>query len=99
MNLSWQALLRTGRQRLSRYSAVLLHLDHARPYRDEAVVRRNNAFRRSVRRAGIVRTPNGIEKLAEAAVGERPGPSAAGEGRKFFWRRVAAACLAGWFFR
>lgn len=87
------------RGRQARYSAVLLHLDHARPYRDEAVVRRNNAFRRSVRRAGIVRTPNGIEKLAEAAVGERPGSSAAGEGRKVFWRRVAAACLAGWFFR
>ena len=49
------------RPRQLRYSAVLLHLDHGRPYRNAAAIRRNDAIRRHTRRQRLVRTPHGIE--------------------------------------
>jgi len=58
-----------------RYSAVCVHLEHPRPYRDPAILARNRAIREAVRRNHVTRTPNGIVKdspLTEV----RPSPSA-----------------------
>jgi glycosyltransferase involved in cell wall biosynthesis len=46
-----------------RHRAVAVHLDHGRPYRDEAVMRRNNLLRAEVRRSGVVRARSGIAEL------------------------------------
>jgi len=46
-----------------RHRAVVLHLHHDRPYRDEEAVRRQRERRRAVRRAGVVRAERGIEQL------------------------------------
>jgi glycosyltransferase involved in cell wall biosynthesis len=53
-----------GRQ--VRHRAVLLHLHHARPYRDAAVVARQRAWRAEVRRSGRTRARRGIAELSEA---------------------------------
>lgn len=45
-----------------RYSAIVLHLDHKRPYRTKESIEKNRAIRRNTRQSGIVRTPNGIVK-------------------------------------
>lgn len=45
-----------------RYSAIVLHLDHKRPYRTKESIEKNRAIRRNTRRSGITRTPVGIEK-------------------------------------
>jgi GT2 family glycosyltransferase len=50
-----------GRQ--IRHRAVVLHLHHDRPYRDEAQVRAQLERRREVRRSGRVRTERGIAEL------------------------------------
>lgn len=50
-----------GRQ--IRHRAVVLHLHHDRPYRDEAQVREQLERRRDVRRSGRVRTERGIAEL------------------------------------
>lgn len=50
-----------------RYSAIVAHLDHKRPYKTRASIEANMAIRRNTRERHIVRTPNGIEKLGEAA--------------------------------
>lgn len=56
-----------------RYRAVLVHLDHTRPYRDEAVIRANQRVRAAVRRSGLTRTRNGMEELEpEAEAFARP---------------------------
>jgi glycosyltransferase involved in cell wall biosynthesis len=56
-----------------RHRAVLVHLDHARPYRDEAVIRANRRVRAAVRRAGVLRTGNGMAELEpEAGASARP---------------------------
>lgn len=44
-----------------RYSAILLHLDHSRPYRNEEAIRVNNAIRRETRRGHVTRTLYGIK--------------------------------------
>lgn len=46
-----------------RYSAIVLHLDHKRPYRTAESIAKNKAIRRETRRSGIVETPNGIRKI------------------------------------
>jgi glycosyltransferase involved in cell wall biosynthesis len=46
-----------------RYRAALVHLDHGRPYRDDAVIRENERVRAAVRREGAVRTRNGLAEL------------------------------------
>lgn len=46
-----------------RYSAIVLHLDHKRPYRTAESIAKNKAIRARTRRLGIVRTPHGIDKL------------------------------------
>lgn len=45
-----------------RYSAIVLHLDHKRPYRTKESIEKNRAIRRNTRQSGIVRTPHGIVK-------------------------------------
>lgn len=51
------------RSRQIRYSAIVLHLDHKRPYKTKESIAFNVATRQNTRRQKIVRTPNGIEKL------------------------------------
>ena len=48
----------SGRQ--IRYSAICVHLDHSRPYREESAIRRNKAIRRNVRLNRIVWAVNGM---------------------------------------
>lgn len=45
-----------------RYSAIVLHLDHSRPYVNEEAWRVNNAIREATRRQHLIRTPHGIVK-------------------------------------
>lgn len=45
-----------------RYSAILLHLDHARPYKNREAIARNVAIRKNTRRKKITETPNGIKQ-------------------------------------
>lgn len=45
-----------------RYSAIVLHLDHARPYKTAEAIAANKAIRRNTRRQHIVETPYGIRK-------------------------------------
>jgi len=51
------------RSKQIRYSAVVLHLDHKRPYKTKESMDKNRAIRRNTRKEMIIRTPNGIEKL------------------------------------
>ncbi len=50
-----------------RYSAIVLHLDHKRPYRTRESIEKNRAIRRHTRKARLVRTPYGINGGDEAA--------------------------------
>ncbi|HET9985700.1 MAG TPA: glycosyltransferase family 2 protein [Longimicrobiales bacterium] len=47
-----------------RHRAVVMHLDHDRPWRDPEVVRRNREIRARIRRSGEVRARIGIAELA-----------------------------------
>lgn len=49
-----------------RHRAVLLHLDHPRPYRTEESIRVNRAARAEVSGSGRIRAREGIEELAAA---------------------------------
>lgn len=51
------------RSKQIRYSAVCLHLDHSRPYKDEEKIRENIRIRKEIRKNRIIKTPFGIEKL------------------------------------
>ena len=53
------------RPRHVRYDAICLHLDHARGYRDEAMVAANRALWRQVERDGVTRTAHGIAALGD----------------------------------
>jgi len=48
-----------------RHRAVVLHLHHQRPYRDDEVVERQRALREEVRRTGRTRAVRGIGELPE----------------------------------
>jgi glycosyltransferase involved in cell wall biosynthesis len=48
-----------------RYSAICVHLDHARGYVSEEVWKKNNAIREETRIKKIIKTPTGIIKLTE----------------------------------
>ena len=50
-----------GRQ--IRFSAILLHLDHARPYKNDETLTKNLKIRKNTKANQIVKTPNGIEKF------------------------------------
>jgi glycosyltransferase involved in cell wall biosynthesis len=45
-----------------RYNAVVIHLDHARSYRDEEVVRKNKALRQASKKNGVRWTDYGISQ-------------------------------------
>lgn len=47
-----------------RYSAIVIHLFHERPYKTDATMEKNHNIRKHVRKTGIIRTPNGIEQLS-----------------------------------
>ena len=49
-----------------RYSAICLHLDHARGYRDEALVASNRALRLRNQRNGVSWSDHGIQQLPPA---------------------------------
>jgi glycosyltransferase involved in cell wall biosynthesis len=49
-----------GRQ--IRYSAICVHLDHERPYRNAEALKRNNAYRQIIHSSGLTITPEGIYK-------------------------------------
>lgn len=51
------------RPRQMRYSLIVVHLDHGRPYKNAEAIARNQEIRRATRRNHTVRTPEGIEKL------------------------------------
>jgi len=53
-----------------RYDAIVIHLDHARPYRDDVSVAANKALRKRVERERILRTDFGIAQLVQR--GYRP---------------------------
>jgi len=40
-----------------RYSAVMLHLDHARPYKNEREIAKNRAIRKNTIKNRIIKTP------------------------------------------
>ena len=50
------------RSKQIRYSAICLHLDHERPYKNEAVMAKNKAIRKETKRNQVIKTPNGISK-------------------------------------
>lgn len=50
-----------------RHRAVLVHLDHGRPYRTEASIARNRETRESVRQSGRTRARDGITELGAGA--------------------------------
>ena len=52
-----------------RYSAILLHLDHSRPYKNDEAIAKNMAIRKITKKNRIVKTPEGIEKLRSDSVG------------------------------
>ena len=45
-----------------RYSAILIHLDHSRPYKNDDSIAKNIAIRKNVRKNKTVKTPFGIAK-------------------------------------
>ena len=51
------------RSKQLRYSAIVLHLDHKRPYKTKESIENNKAIRRNTRKQHIIQTPNGIKKL------------------------------------
>lgn len=50
------------RSRQIRYSAILLHLDHSRPYKTPESIAKNVAIRKNTRRKKIIETPLGIKQ-------------------------------------
>jgi glycosyltransferase involved in cell wall biosynthesis len=51
----------------ARHRAVVMHLHHDRPYRDEAAVRANRRLLDSIRRQGDIRARNGLDELGPDA--------------------------------
>ena len=47
-----------------RYSAICLHLDHARGYVKPEMIEKNLAIRKTTKQNKVTKTPYGIEKLA-----------------------------------
>jgi hypothetical protein len=45
-----------------RYSAIVLHLDHDRPYADPVGIKQNRETRKYTRKNHIIRTPFGIQQ-------------------------------------
>lgn len=51
------------RPRQIRYSAIVLHLDHKRPYKTRESMEKNRAIMRNTQKTGVVSTPYGISQL------------------------------------
>lgn len=51
------------RSKQIRYSAIVLHLDHKRPYKTKESIQKNVAIRKHTRQSGITETPHGIRQL------------------------------------
>lgn len=51
------------RSKQIRYSAIVLHLDHKRPYKTKESIEKNLHIRRNTKKTGIIETPNGIKQL------------------------------------
>jgi len=51
------------RSKQIRYSAICIHLDHPRPYKNEELMKKNRAIRNAVKENKTIKTPCGIEKL------------------------------------
>ena len=66
--------------RLVRHRAVLVHLDHGRPYRTEESIRRNRDLRSGVRTSGVTRARCGIDELEPEAEAFADPPHTAGGG-------------------
>lgn len=49
-----------------RYSAILLHLDHKRPYKTKESIEKNVAIRKNTRKSKIIETPNGIAQNVQS---------------------------------
>ncbi len=49
-----------------RYSAILLHLDHKRPYKTKESIEKNVAIRKNTRKSIIIETPNGIAQNVQS---------------------------------
>jgi len=49
-----------------RYSAILLHLDHNRPYKNPEAIAKNDSIRKVTRRHKIIETPRGIKQNLES---------------------------------
>lgn len=47
-----------------RYSAIVIHLFHERPYKTDDTMEKNQNIRKHVRKTGVIRTSNGIEQLS-----------------------------------
>lgn len=54
------------RPRHVRYDAIVVHLDHPRGYRDEAVYARNRSIRRHAERHHVIRAARGLQELSAA---------------------------------
>lgn len=46
-----------------RYSAICVHLDHNRPYKNEELIKKNIEIRKNTRKNRIVRTPDGVAEV------------------------------------
>lgn len=53
--------------RQMRYSLIVVHLDHGRPYKNAEAIAFNKEIRRVTRQKRIIRTPNGIEQTTDQA--------------------------------
>ena len=51
------------RSKQIRYSAIVMHLDHSRPYVNQAAWELNNAIRRETRQKHLIRTEHGLKPL------------------------------------
>jgi len=49
-----------------RYSAILLHLDHSRPYKTPESIAKNVSIRKNTRKNKIIETPRGIKQYLES---------------------------------
>jgi GT2 family glycosyltransferase len=63
-DFGWRLGLAGLRRRSIRYQALAFHLDHDRPYRDEATMAKNRAIAEESLRLGAARCYHGIDRLA-----------------------------------
>ena len=67
-------LVNSGVQpRRIRYTAICVHLDHGRPWRDEKILAENDRLREKTRQSGQTKTEYGISHLSVAKSGQRNG--------------------------